>query len=58
MILGRLGVFSTRTVAPDPIRIARETRSLCMISLASTLGTYLATSRCPRPVTGNSRMKM
>jgi hypothetical protein len=45
MILGRLGVFSTRTVAPDPIRIARETRSLCMISLASTLGSYLVTSR-------------
>src|SRR5215470_5606911 len=57
MILGRLGVFSTRTVAPDPIRVARETRSLCMIPLASTLGIYLGTSRCPGslPVTGSHR---
>ena len=46
MILGRLGVFSTPVrLAPDPIRIARETLIVRMISLATTLDISAGTSR-------------
>jgi hypothetical protein len=49
MILGRLVSSRPGSPEPDPIRIARETRSLCMITLASTLGIYPGTSYLPAP---------